>query len=55
MVMIGMTQADPYKGCYITFQLPLSIYIRDKLIQVKMSLYKLMDLDHFTIDEKYQF
>ena len=24
-------------------------------IQVKTSLYKLMDLDHFTIEEKYQF
>ena len=26
-----------------------------KMIQVKISLYKLMDLDHFTIVEKYQF
>ena len=32
-----------------------SVYLRGKLIQVKMSLYKLMDLDHFTIDKKSQF
>ena len=29
--------------------------LRGKLIQVKMSLYKLIDLDNFTIEENYQF
>ena len=36
LVTIGMTQSDPYKGCYITFQLPFSVYLRGKLIQVKI-------------------
>ena len=53
--MIGTAQTDPHKGCLITFQQPCSVYLRGKVIQVKISLYKLMDLDHFTIDEKYQF
>ena len=52
--MIGIAQTDPHKGCLVTFQLPFSVYLRGKLIQVKC-LYTLMDLDHFTIDEKYQF
>ena len=42
MVMIGIAQTDPYKGCFITFQLPFSVYLRGKVIQVKMSLYKMM-------------
>ena len=53
--MIGITQTDPHKECLITFQTPFSVYLSGKLFQVKMSLYKLMDLDHFTIDKKYQF
>ena len=53
--MIGTAQTDPHKGCLITFQQYFSVYLRGKLIQVKMSLYKLMDMDHFTIDEKYEF
>ena len=39
----------------MTFQQPFYVCLRGKLIQVKISLYKLMDLDHFTIEEKYQF
>ena len=55
--MIGKAQTDPQKGCFITFQQPFYVHVclRGKLIQVKMSLYELMDLDHFTIEEKYQF
>ena len=33
----------------------LGISQKSKLIQVKPSLYKLMDLDHFAIEEKLQF
>ena len=55
MVMIGIAQTDPYKRCFITFQLPFSVYLRGKVIQVKMPLYKMMDLYHFTTEEKYQF
>ena len=46
---------DWYKGCFITFLLRFSVCLKGKLIQVKMSLCKLMDLDHFTIAQKYQF
>ena len=53
--MIGISQTAPYKGCFITFQQPFSVCLRGKLIQVRMPLYKLMDLDHFTIEKKYQF
>ena len=54
-VMIGMAQTYSHKGCLITFQQPFPVYLRGKLIQIKMTLYKLMDLDHFTIEKKYQF
>ena len=50
--MIGKAQTDP---CFVTFQQPFYVCLRGKLIQVNMSLCKLMDLDHFTIEEKYQF
>ena len=53
--MIGITQTHPNKGCFITFQQPLSVCLRDKLGEVKIPLEELMDLDHITIDEKYQF
>ena len=53
MVIIGIAQTHPRKGYFITFKQSFSVYLRGKLIQEKMSLYKLMDLDHFTIDEKY--
>ena len=33
----------------------LYVCLKGKLIQVKTPLYKLMDLDHSTIEEKYQF
>ena len=55
MVMIGISQTAPYKVCFITFQQPFSVCLRGKLIQVKISLYKLMDLDHFTIEESINF
>ena len=35
-------------------QQPFYVWLRGKLVQVKMSLYKLMGLDHFTIEEKYR-
>ena len=53
--MIGTAQTDPHKWCLITFQQPFSVYLRGKVIQVKISLYKLMDFDYLSIDEKYQF
>ena len=53
--MIGIAQTDPYKECFITFQQLFQVCLRGKLIQVSMSLLKLMDLDHFTIEDKYQF
>ena len=48
--MVAIAWTDPYKGCFITIQLPFSVCLRGKLIQVKMSPYKLWDLDHFTIE-----
>ena len=48
-----MAYIDLYKVFFKTFKLPFSVCLRGKLIQVKMFLYKLTDLGHFTIEEKY--
>ena len=44
-VMIGIEQTDSYNGCFITFQQSFLVCLRGKLIQVKMSLYKLMEME----------
>ena len=55
MIVIGISQADPYEGCFITFQQPFSVCLRGKLIQVKTYIYELMDVDHFTFEKSIDF
>ena len=46
----------PYGNCLVShYVAPVIFCLRGKLIQVKMVLFKPIDLDHFTIETKYTF
>ena len=53
-IVIDVVKPTSGKGVFYYILAAFSVFLGGKLIQVKMSLYKLMDLDHFTTEEKYQ-
>ena len=53
--MIGIPLIDPYNGCFIAFQQPFSVCLNGKPIKVKIFIYKLIYLDHFTIEKSINF